>query len=576
MLRWWPLVNRVSLRADLVAGLTGTFILVPQAVAYAAIAGLPPEYGLYTAIVPVIVSALFGSSLHLVSGPTAALSIVVFGTLSPMAEPGTAQYLQFVLTLTLLTGLVMLAMGLARLGVLVNFISHTVVVGFTAGAAVLIAASQLKNFFGVYAQASASFAETLSRWAEQLPQTNVAVLAVGVITLGSGIAVRRLAPRLPHMIVAMVVGSLAAVALQALVGRDLGIATVSAIPRSLPPLSSPDWSPDTLRQLAPIALALALLSLTEAIAIARAVALKSGQRLDSSQEFIGQGLANVLGAFTSSYVSSGSFTRSGVNYAAGARTPLAPVFSALFLVATMLAFAPLVRFLPIASMAALLLLVAWSLVDWNHIASIVRTSRAETAVLVVTFVATLSIELEYAIYAGVLLSLLLFLARTARPALRDALPAPDPRHYHFVPRDGGPECPQLKIAFLDGPLYFGAVDHVQQRMREIDAQCPTRKHLLLLAPGLGFVDASGAELLGQEARRRRALGGALYFHRLPPPTRELLERSGQLAGIGREQMFEIGQDVIGAIRPRLDPTVCRTCSARVFHGCPGAPGSASF
>ena len=312
------MVDRRSLRADALAGLTGTIILVPQAVAYASIAGLPPEYGLYTAIIPVIVSALFGSSLHLVSGPTAALSIVIFATLSPLAEPGSAAYIQLALTLTLMSGVLMLLMGLARLGFLVNFISHSVVLGFTAGAAVLIAASQLKNFFGVSVAASASFVETLSRFAHELSHTNLFVLSVGCVTLLAGIATRRYLPKVPHMISAMLIGSLFAALLESVFGSRASIATVAAIPRNLPPLSLPALSAHALHNLPAIALALTMLSLTEAIAIARAIALKSGQRIDSNQEFIGQGLGNIFGSFASGYVSSGSFTRSGVNYSAGA------------------------------------------------------------------------------------------------------------------------------------------------------------------------------------------------------------------------------------------------------------------
>jgi sulfate permease, SulP family len=578
MLRWWPLVNRRSLRADLIAGLTGTIILVPQAVAYASIAGLPPEYGLYTAIVPVIVAALFGSSLHLVSGPTAALSIVIFATISPLAVPGSAAYIQLVITLTFFCGVLMLVMGFARLGFLVNFISHSVVIGFTAGAAVLIAASQLKNFFGLSAAASASFIDTLLRFAQAMPQANPYVISVGVVTLLVGVAARKHWPKLPHMISAMLAGSVYAAVLQNVfgngadggIGHDLGINTVAAIPRSLPPLSMPVLSMQSLRELGAIALALTMLSLTEAIAIARAVALKSGQRIDSSQEFIGQGLANLLGSFASGYVSSGSFTRSGVNFAAGAQTPLSPVFSALFLVLTLIAFAPLVRFLPIASMAAILLMVAYSLVDIHHIKSIVRTSHAEAAILLATFLATLFLHLEFAIYVGVLLSLMVFLERTARPTLRHAVPAPDLGSYHFIAQTNEPDCCQLKMVFIDGAIYFGAVDHVQRHLREIDAQNPAHKHLLVLAPGINFVDSSGAELLAQEARRRKLIGGALYFHRLPPPVVETLERAGHLQEIGRGHLFNIGQDVIDAIYPKLNSDVCRTCTTRIFKQCQGA------
>ena len=570
MLRWWPLVDQRSLRADALAGLTGTVILVPQAVAYASIAGLPPEYGLYTAIVPVIVSALFGSSWHLVSGPTAALSIVIFATLSPLAEPGSAAYIQLALTLTLMSGVLMLLMGLARLGFLVNFISHSVVLGFTAGAAVLIAASQLKNFFGVSAAASASFLETLARFAHELPSTNPFVLSVGIVTLLAGIATRRYLPKVPHMIGAMLIGTLFAAVLQSVFGSRANIATVAAIPSSLPPLSLPELSTQALRDLPAIALALTLLSLTEAIAIARAIALKSGQRIDSNQEFIGQGLANILGSLASGYVSSGSFTRSGVNYSAGAKTPLASVFSALFLVLTLIAFAPLVRFLPIASMAAILLLVAYSLVDVHHIRAVVKTSRAEGAILLATFLATLFMHLEFAIYVGVLLSLVVFLERTARPAIRNAVPAPGEGSYHFITQTTEPDCCQLKMMFIDGPLYFGAVDHVQRHLREVDAAHPSHKHLLLLAPAINFIDSAGAELLAQEARRRRLLGGGLYFHRLQPAAVAVLERAGHMQVIGQENLLSIGQNVIDAIYPKLDSAVCRSCPTRIFKQCQAA------
>lgn len=569
MRHWWPLVDRGSLRADLLAGLTGTIILVPQAVAYASIAGLPPEYGLYTSIVPVIVAALFGSSLHLVSGPTAAISIVVFSTISLLAEPGSAAYVQLVLSLTLMVGVLTLAMGFARLGFLVNFVSNTVVIGFTVGAAVLIASSQLKNLFGVNARASASFIETLTRFIEQLPNLNGHALCVGLVTLATGVLTRRFLPKLPYMMTAMLVGSLFAALLNAVFGAGIGVATVSAIPRSLPLLVLPDISVETLRELAAVALALTMLSLTEAIAIARAIALKSGQRIDSSQEFIGQGLANLFGSFASAYVSSGSFTRSGINHAAGARTPLASVFSALFLLLTLVALAPLVRYLPIASMAAVLLMVAYSLIDVPHIRAVVRTSRAEGAILAATFLATVFLHLEFAIYVGVLLSLVVFIERTARPAMRDAVPAPAAGSYHFVTQTTEPDCCQLKMMFIDGPVYFGAVDHVQRLLHAVDAVNPGHKHLLILAPGVNFIDSSGAELLSQEARRRRAAGGGLYFHRLQPAVVDTLERSGRMPDIGRDHLYAIGEDVIGAIYPRLDSQICRTCPSRIFRQCQG-------
>lgn len=566
MLRWWPMVDRGSLRADLLAGLSGAIILVPQAVAYASIAGLPPEYGLYTAMVPVIVAALFGSSWHLVSGPTAAISIVVFATISPLAEAGSAAYVQLVLTLTFMVGVLTLLMSALRLGSLVNFVSQSVVVGFTAGAAILIATSQLKNFLGLAAPASSSFLGMLSGVVQQLGAVDAHVVAVGAVTLATGIVSRRILKRVPYMITAMVAGGLFAWALDVLSGGAARVATVAPVPSALPPLSMPSWSLETLVQLAPIAPALTMLALTEALAIARAVALKSGQRIEGNQEFLGQGLANLVGGFFSAYVSSGSFTRSGVNYSAGARTPLAAVFSSACLVAILLLLAPAVRFLPIASMAAILFMVAYSLIDLHHIRAILR-SRTESAVFAATLLATLFLHLESAIYVGVGLSVALFLARTAQPRVRDAMPAPGEGRYHYVERDGQPGCPQLRTVFIDGPLYFGAVDHVQRLLRRSDDAQPDAPHLLVLAPGIPFVDLSGAELLAQEARRRKAIGGGLYFHRMQDPVRETLEKAGTLREIGSANLFAVGEDVMASLYPRLDTETCRRCTRRVFRQC---------
>lgn len=337
-LTWWPRVDRRTLRADAVAGLTGGMVLVPQGVAFATIAGMPPEYGLYAAMLPAIVAALWGSSWHLVSGLTTAISIVVFATISPLAAPGSAEYVRLVLTLTLLVGVFQLVLGLARLGTLANFVSHTVVVGFTAGAAVLIAASQVKNFFGVSIPRGVATHEVLLALGRQIGDINPYVTAVALTTMLASAVVRHWVPRLPHLIAAMLTGSVTAAALnQAFGGAErTGIATIGALQLGLPPLSLPDFAPATIEKLVPIAIALGLLALTEAVSIARAVALRSGQRIDGNQEFIGQGLSNLAGAFFSGYASSGSFNRSGLNYAAGAKTPLAAMFSALFLLVIVL------------------------------------------------------------------------------------------------------------------------------------------------------------------------------------------------------------------------------------------------
>ncbi len=566
--RGWPALSAETLRGDLVAGLTGAVIVLPQGVAFATIAGLPPEYGLYSAMVPAVVAALFGSSWHLVSGPTTAISIVVFGVLSPLAEPGTAAYVSLALTLTFLVGLIQFGMGAARLGTLVNFISHTVVIGFTAGAALLIASNQLKNFFGIDIPRGASFSRSLHALATQAGDVNPYVTAVAVATLVAGVACKRIFPRFPYMIAAVLAGSVAGFALNAAFGQAVTrIRTVGALPGALPPLSHPALSLGIVRQLAGSALALSLLALTEAVSIARAIAVRSEQRIDGNREFMAQGLSNVVGSFFSSYASSGSFNRSGLNYEAGARTPLAAAFASAFLAAVVLLVAPLAAYLPVAAMAGILFLVAWGLIDFHHIRGIVRASRSETAILAATFLATLFLDLEFAIYVGVVLSLVVYLGRTSRPAVRALVPDPQNPSGRFS-RAEGAECSQLKIVEVHGSLFFGAIDHVQQRLQGTD---PGQKHVLVVADSINFADIAGAEMLAREARRRRRMGGGLYLVGVKEPTLEMLRAGGYLQDIGEENVFESEARAIAQIDLRLDRNVCAACDARVFSVCSDPP-----
>jgi len=567
-LGWLPRVNRENARRDLVAGLTGAVVVLPQGVAFATIAGLPPEYGLYTAMVPAVVAALFGSSWHLVSGPTTAISIVVYAVCSPLAEPGTPAYLSLALTLTFLVGAIQLGLGLARTGTLIQFVSHTVVIGFTAGAAVLIATSQLRNFFGVDIPRGSSFGQTMRSFLSQLGAIDPYVTAVGAVTLLTGILFRRTLRRFPYLIAAMLLGSVAGAVISRAFGpAAAGIRTVGALPGALPPLSHPDLSIATVKQLGGSALALALLALTEAVSIARAIAVRSEQRIDGNREFVGQGLSNVVGSFFSSYASSGSFNRSGLNYEAGARTPLAAIFAAFFLVAILLLVAPLAAHLPVAAMAGILFLVAWGLIDLHHIRAIVRVSRSETVVLVATFLSTLILDLEFAIYVGVVLSVVMYLRRTSQPLVDTLAPDLADAQGSFATGEGLPECPQLKIVEVHGSLFFGAVSHVQQVLHAIDSDNPEQKHVLVVASSINFTDVAGAEMLVQEARRRRRMGGGLYLAGVKPRTMELLRKGGYLAEIGEENVFDTVPRAIEAIEGRLDRSICQACRTPVFERC---------
>jgi sulfate permease, SulP family len=568
---WWPQVTRRTLRPDLLAGLTGAVIVLPQGVAFAIIAGLPPEYGLYTAIVPAIIASLFGSSFHLVSGPTTAISIVLFTTVSPHAAAGSEAYIDMVLTITFLAGLFQFSLGLARLGALVNFVSHSVVVGFTTGAALLITTSQMSSLLGIPGSKRHAFLHVWADLLRHLPDSNLLVVAIGLVTLLAAVLFKVLLPRWPGLLMAMVIGSILSFLLH---GSEHGVRLVGSLPGHLPPLSLPDLSTANIRELAPAALAVAMLGLAEAVSIARAVATRSHQRIDSNQEFIGQGLANMVGSFFSSYASSGSFTRTGVNYDAGARTPLAAVFAAAALTLILLLIAPLTAYLPIPAMAGILLLVAYNLIDFHHIATIVRTSLQDTAVLVITFLATLFVQLEFAIYVGVLLSLLLYLNRTAHPGFVTLVADHEGERQRFinVERKDLPECPQLKILRVDGSLFFGAVNHFAEELHAVTEEHPEQAHILIVGGGINFIDVAGAEMLANEARRLHLEGRKLYLCSLKGEVVETLHRGGYAERIGEENILGSKTAAVRKLVPRLDPERCRVCLVRVFSECSMMPG----
>jgi SulP family sulfate permease len=566
-LRWGRNMTRSSVRADVMAGLVGAAIVLPQGVAFAAIAGMPPEYGLYTSMVPAVIAEMFGSSWHLVSVPTTAASVIMFASLSGLAAPGSEEYVALAITLAFMVGALQLIMGMLRLGALVNFISHSVVVGFTAGAACLIAAKQAEQFLGIDIPAGIHLLNTIEFLWLNLEQLHPLVMLVAMITLLTGILTQRHLGGM-SMIAAMLVGGLAAALFNIAFGEETsGIQMVGALPQQLPPLSMPQFTLETFRQLSPLALAMTLFALTEAVSIARSISLKSGQPIAGSQEFIGQGLSNIVGSFFSSYVATGSFNRSGANYDAGARSPLAATLAGVLLVVLVLLVAPLTAFLPKAAVAGLLFLVAWRLINFKQIRKILRSDKNEAVILGVVFFGTVFFSIEFAILAGVILSLMIFLRRTSRPRLSPRVPDPESGTRKFIYGHSLPECPQLKILRLDDSLYFGSVAHVGELLRRYREHYPQQKHLFLLTKGIAQVDVAGAELLVTEARERRAEGGDLYMYRLRDTAAKVFNRGGYRDEIGDANIFDTKAEAIPTIFERLDKNICATCENRIFLEC---------
>ncbi len=566
-MRWGKNLTPDMMKADVMAGLTGAAIVLPQGVAFAAIAGMPPEYGLYTSMIPAIIAALFGSSWHLVSGPTTAASIVMFSSLSTLAVPGSAEYISLAITLAFMVGILQLVMGLVRLGSLVNFISHSVVIGFTAGAACLIGAKQAKTFIGLDVIEHEHWVETVGYLWSYWDQIHPMVILVASITLLSGIIAQKRFKSL-GMIIALIAGSASAVIFNALFGESVTrIQMIGALPQQLPPLSAPTLSLDVLRELASLAVAMTLFALTEAVSIARSISVRSAQPIDGNQEFIGQGLSNIIGSFFSAYVATGSFNRSGANYDSGARSPLAAALAGFLLIIIVLLVAGLTNYLPRAAVAGLLILVAWRLINFVQIRKILTTDKNEAMVLLVTFFSTLLLELEFAILLGVILSLMIFLRKTSRPRVISRVPSPDDRRRHFVTGASLPECPQVKILRLDDSLYFGSVAHVGEMLRLYREHYPEQVHLFLLTKGINQIDVAGAELLINETRERRKMGGDLYLYRLKDSAAKVMKRGDYLKEIGEDNIFDSKAEAITGIFDRLDRNICANCENRIFTEC---------
>lgn len=557
-----------ALRPDLLAGLTIAVVLLPQAIAYAMIAELPPQVGLYAAIVGAIAGSLWGSSRHLHTGPTNASSLLVLASLITVAQPGSPEYLAAAGYLAVLVGVIKLLMGFARLGVLVNFVADSVVVGFTAGAGILISINQLKHLGRIPVPASPEVINTLKHLSQNLDQIHWPTLSLGLGTIVVVSSLRQFLPRLPAALLGMVTAALVTGVLGL---DDKGVSVLGAIPRSLPPLTGlPLLSPALLWKLTAGALAVSAIGLVEAVSSARSIAGRSGQHLDSNQEFVGQGLSSIAAGFFGGYVVSGSFTRSAINYEAGGRTPMSSVFSGVFILVAMLALAPLAVFLPRTALAGVLLVTAYGMVDRREMRKILKTSRGDSAVMISTLMATVLLPLEFAVLAGMLVSFARYLIKSSTPTVVSVIP--DPTFMHFEEPAGRPECPQLGIIRVEGSLYFGAVQHVEAAIRCNQDENPRQKFLLLRLSMVDHCDVSGIHMLAAVTSSYRRRGGDVFLDSVRPKVIDMMHLYGFDEVLGLENILNAQDTISHLFHKVLHPGFCiYECRRRVFAECQALP-----
>jgi SulP family sulfate permease len=559
--------RKQDLSPDLVAGITVAAVAIPQSIAYASIAELPPQTGLYAAAVAAIVGSLWGSSRHLATGPVNAVSLLVLPVLMSVAQIGTAGFLVAASTLAVMVGVLNIVLAVLRFGGLVTLASRSVLIGFTAGAAIHIVVGQLKHLLRVDEPAAPELYNQMLAIVSQLHQVHPLSLGLGFGTLGVLLLLRRLGPRFPAAL-----GSITAAAIVVAVFdlESQGVKVVGAIPRSLPPLTwvSLHTLPDLemIRGLGMGALAVAALGLVEAVASGQALARRSGDRIDSNQEFFGQGLANLAAGMFSGYPSSGSFTRSAVAQQVGGRTGMTGVITGLTVVLGMLLFAPYARFIPRAAIAGVLLAIAWGMIERFEIRRVFRTSRTEGAVMAVTFLATMTQPLDFAILGGILFSLAFFVIRSSLPRVYQVVP--DKLFRHLVHSGKQPVCPQLAIMNIRGPLFFGAVHHIEEELRHNLEDNPGQHVLMLRMHGVDIIDLSGIEMLEATVKTYRSFGGDVYFVRLRAPVEQAMRDSGFIDFVGLDHVLPQEGAIEYLFDEILDPAVCAyECEHRVFAEC---------
>lgn len=525
------------LRADFVAGLTVATVAVPQAMAYALVAGVPPEYGLYTAIVMTAVGAVFDSSRQLINGPTNAISIAV---LSAVAAVAPEDHLQAVILLSFLVGLLQLGITLARLGDLTRYISHSVIVGFTLGASLLLVLDQLKNLLGLHAAGHAHDSFLARFWCTlaQGGPMHGPTMAIGLGSIGMIVALRWLKNRiglrlLPDLLLTVVVMA----AITGLAGLDgQGIRVVGEIPAKLPSPSLPNLDSPQLRQLSTSALAIATLGLLEAISMAKAIAAQTRQKIDFNQQCLSEGLANLTGSFFQCIPGSGSLTRSSINQQAGAVTQWSGVISAFAVAAIMLAFAPYARFIPQASMAGILMVSSWYMVDWKRLFYHLRAARFDAAVIGVTTVAAIGISIEFCVLVGVFLSFMLAVPRAGRMLFTEFVVCSDGVIRERM--DGELPNPQLLIFGFEGDLFFGAAGALEHHFERIESRIvPETKVVVLRLKRVRNPDAVGMHLLDEHLQRIEARGVHVLLVGVRADLEDALTRTGIAGRLPPKHIF---------------------------------------
>ena len=567
ILTWGRAYNRTALSNDLVAALIVTIMLIPQSLAYALLAGLPPEAGLYASIAPIMLYAIFGTSRALAVGPVAVVSLMTAAALSNIVEQGTMGYAVAALSLAGLSGVILLAMGLFRLGFVANFLSHPVIAGFITASGIIIAASQLKHILGINASGH-NLAELVVSLVEHLGEINWITATIGILATAFLFWVRKgLKPMLKRFglsdtltgvlvktgPVSVVFVTTAAVWMFGL--ADQGVKIVGEVPQSLPPLTLPSFSPTLLGQLLLPAFLISIIGFVESISVAQTLAAKKRQRIDPDQELIGLGAANIGASLTGGFPVTGGFSRSVVNYDAGAETPAAGAYTAVGLAVAALALTPLIYFLPIATLAATIIVAVLSLVDFSILKRSWEYSKADFTAVLGTILMTLLLGVEVGVSTGVGLSVLLHLYKSSKPHIAEVGQVPDTEHFRNILRHDVITNPAIVTLRVDESLYFANARYLEDKIHNRVAGDKNIRHVILQCSAINAIDLSALESLETINERLREMDVKLHLSEVKGPVMDRLQRAHFLSEL-TGQVFLSQHDAVQALKSAAaTPTV---------------------
>lgn len=576
---------------DMIAGITVSVVLIPQSMSYAMIAGLPPVYGLYAACIPPIVAALFGKSSHLATGPVAIVSLLTFASILPYAKPGTPEFIAMAINLAAIVGLFQLLMGVFRMGFVMRFVSHPVIVGFTNAGAIIIATTQIKHFLGINVKDSEFILPVFIDIAKNIVHTNPYTLAVGTFSLLIILVGKKIHKDFPGSMIA----ALVAIIVSYLFRFDqYGVSLVGQMPSGMPTLHIPfvgelNLSPhdsstggirayvdiDTFLRLVGSGIVIAIVGFMEALAITKSISAKTKQPVDVNQELIGQGLANLVGSFFQSYPTSGSFSRSAVNLQAGAVTALSNVFSGLIVIVALLFFTFTFTYLPKATLAAIVISAVVGLIKESQFVKLFKTNRNDGIVAVVTFAFAFLTKPDYAIFIGIAVSLLLFLWESMYP--RIIVMTRDPRAEVFVNSETKnlPTCPQILYLMPDFSIYFANAEYFREHVLEIvrkyrekSANESALKFILLDMEMVNKIDSTGIDEFRELIEELRKEGIEIYIANVKSPVRKALESANFFRHLKQDRCYTSKADAITRLFNQIDYEYCRkSCPYKVFWEC---------